>query len=78
MSSAAAESVGWQGAVLAATPFPDLTFGVPALRLWYIMDLADLMRTELKYKGFNRGQGFCERTLARRIRLSRPRHETGA
>ena len=45
---------------------------------WYIMDLADLMRTELKYKGFNRGQGFCERTLARRIRLSRPRHETGA
>jgi len=38
---------------------------------WYIMDLADLMRTELKHKGFDRTQGFCERVLARRIRLSR-------
>ncbi len=38
---------------------------------WYIIDLADLMRTELRHKGFERSQGFCERALARRIRLSR-------
>jgi hypothetical protein len=38
---------------------------------WYIIDLADLMRTELEQKGFHRDQGFCERVLARRIRLSR-------
>jgi hypothetical protein len=45
---------------------------------WCVMDLADLMRTELKHKGFDRSQGFCERALARRIRLSRPRHEAEA
>lgn len=44
---------------------------------WYIMDLADLMRAELQHKGFDRSQGFCERALARRIRLSRRQHETG-
>jgi hypothetical protein len=38
---------------------------------WYVTDLADLMRTELQHKGFHRDKGFCERTLARRIRLSR-------
>ena len=38
---------------------------------WYIVDLADLMRTELRHRGFDRDQGFCERALARRIRLSR-------
>jgi len=41
---------------------------------WYIMDLADLMRTELQHKGFERSQGFCERALARRIRLTRREH----
>jgi hypothetical protein len=41
---------------------------------WYIMDLADLMRTELQNKGFDRTQGFCERALARRIRLTRRDH----
>jgi hypothetical protein len=44
---------------------------------WYIMDLADLMRTELKLKGFDRDQGFCERALARRIRLSRRHRAEG-
>jgi len=44
---------------------------------WYIMDLADLMRAELQYKGFERSQGFCERALARRIRLTRREHATG-
>ena len=44
---------------------------------WYIMDLADLMRTELQHKGFDRDQGFCERALARRVRLSRREHSTG-
>jgi hypothetical protein len=41
---------------------------------WYIMDLADLMKAELQYKGFERSQGFCERALARRIRLTRREH----
>jgi hypothetical protein len=45
---------------------------------WYVMDLADLMRTELQHKGFDRSLGFCERALARRIRLTRREHETGA
>ena len=44
---------------------------------WYIIDLADLMRTELEHKGFRRDTGFCERALARRIRLSRREHATG-
>jgi hypothetical protein len=44
---------------------------------WYIMDLADLMRTELKYKGFDRPLEFCERALARRIRLSRRHRAEG-
>ncbi len=44
---------------------------------WYIMDLADLMRTELKHKGFDRDAGFCERALARRIRLTRREHVAG-
>lgn len=38
---------------------------------WYIIDLAELMTTELEHKGFHRDRGFCERVLARRIRLSR-------
>ncbi len=42
-----------------------------AMPPWYIIDLADLMRTELRHKGFDRDLGFCERALARRIRLSR-------
>jgi hypothetical protein len=44
---------------------------------WCIMDLADLMRTELQHKGFERSQGFCERALARRIRLTRAQHAAG-
>ena len=44
---------------------------------WYVMDLADLMRTELQHKGFERSQGFCERALARRIRLTRHEHAPG-
>jgi hypothetical protein len=44
-----------------------------AMPPWYIIDLADLMRTELRHKGFDRDLGFCERALARRIRLSRRR-----
>ena len=44
---------------------------------WYIMDLADLMRAEFQHKGFERSQGFCERALARRIRLTRREHATG-
>lgn len=42
---------------------------------WYIIDLADLMMTELEHKGFHRDRGFCERVLARRIRLSRRARE---
>jgi len=45
---------------------------------WYIIDLAELMMTELESKGFHRDRGFCERVLARRIRLSRRARQAAA
>jgi len=42
---------------------------------FFIVDLADLLRAELKQRGYERSPGFCERALARRIRLSRRARE---